>query len=374
MTSTTPFKRVWEIDIPVPIFPLKTAIEAMQGEPVRWLVKKLLPAQGLTIVFGASNSGKTFTVTDLAMALSTDCMYWMGHRCNGVGVVYLALEGSLSGRLQAWSAAHPDANLYVATFAAFEGSANLFDGKCIPDLAREINDHAQNAGWRPGLIIIDTLVRACPGADENSVQDMSAIVRNMKRLEDATGCAIMAIHHSGKNTDAGMRGSTALLGAADQILQVAVRDGYRELTVYKSRDGTKDTRIEFDLQIVNIGTDEDGDEITSCVVRQLTDTVPRRKSLPMPKGKNQEAVFKELCELLKGGKSGVGGAPNDRPSVALEELLAICKERLPIEAKRISERVRTAVQTMATTGVLVFQGDRLWLPSHENGSSDGKPF
>lgn len=355
-------KHAWELVIPKPNFPLKSAIEAMRGEPPQWLVKKLLPAKGLTIVFGAANSGKTFTVIDLALTLSTNAPFWMGHRCTNIGVIYLALEGSLSGRIQAWAAAHTDAPLFDATFAVFEGSADLFNGDCIPKLEREIHEYACITGWRASLIIIDTLVRASPGADENSVQDMSQIIKNMKRLEEATGCAILAIHHSGKNQDAGMRGSTALLGAADQVLQIAVHDGYRELSIHKSRDGSKDARVEFELQVMSIGKDEDGEEVTSCVVREREKGSPRKLYLPKPKGRNQVAVFNVLNELLAKEIPETGDAPKDRPSICVEDLIRRCKERLPMDPSRVPERVRNAVQSMATAGYLIFQTGKIWLP------------
>ena len=110
------------------------------------------------------------------------------------------------------------------------------------------------------------------------------------------------------------------------------------------------------------------------MVKQLTDSSLRKKVVPRPKGKNQGPIFDVLSELLKAGKPGIEKAPSDPPSVALSDLIDACKERLTIDPKRIAERVSSAVQSMDTSGVLVFRSGRIWLPSIDKCDSDEKLF
>src|SRR5690606_28923425 len=107
----------------VPLEPVSTAHSAPQGD---WLIKRLLPGAGLTIVFGASNSGKTFFTLDMALALATNQRRWLGHRCVATGVVYSALEGNLAARISAWADEHGATQLQRATLAVYNGSLDLF--------------------------------------------------------------------------------------------------------------------------------------------------------------------------------------------------------------------------------------------------------
>ena len=53
------------------------------------------------------------------------------------------------------------------------------------------------------------------GGDELGMVGMGAFIENAQTLSDALGgVSVMPIHHFGKDTGAGMRGSTALLGAS----------------------------------------------------------------------------------------------------------------------------------------------------------------
>jgi len=73
---------------------------------------------------------------------------------------------------------------------------------------------------------------------------------------------VLIVHHSGKNQNAGARGSSALLGAIDTELQISDN----RVTASKQRDVEIGAPIGFKLVPVVVGLDSDGDEMTSCVV------------------------------------------------------------------------------------------------------------
>ena len=60
------------------------------------------------------------------------------------------------------------------------------------------------------MLVIDTLARAMAGSDENSASDVSLVVAKCEAITMAAGAAILLVHHSGKDTSKGARGSTAL--------------------------------------------------------------------------------------------------------------------------------------------------------------------
>src|SRR5262249_35597939 len=72
---------------------------------------------------------------------------------------------------------------------------------------------------KPALIIFDTLARCIPGGDENSAKDMGIAVRNSAILQRKVGCAIAWIHHTNR-ADRGERGSGAIRGAADTMIEL----------------------------------------------------------------------------------------------------------------------------------------------------------
>jgi hypothetical protein len=115
-----------------------------------------------------------------------------------------------------------------------------------------------------GLVVIDIVWRAMAGDDEDSAQDMEAFVARLKRIQGATGVAIVPVHHSGKDVDRGMRGSSSLLGALDLVLKVGDDN---VIAVEKSKDGPDEAKIGFKLHGVDLGLDDGGSrrqEIVQC--------------------------------------------------------------------------------------------------------------
>jgi hypothetical protein len=119
-------------------------------------------------------------------------------------------------------------------------------------------------GTTPVAVVLDTLNRSLVGS-ESSDTDMSN-VRAADAIRDAFGCSVLVVHHCGIN-DSRPRGHTSLTGAADAQLAVK-RDGGGNIfvTVESMKDGPNGESIASQLEAVDVGTDEDGEPITSCVV------------------------------------------------------------------------------------------------------------
>jgi hypothetical protein len=89
-------------------------------------------------------------------------------------------------------------------------------------------------------VVIDTLSKSMPGLEENSARDMSVVVDRLEQIEAAICCCVLGIHHTGKNKDAGHRGSAVLKDGVDFHLAITEGpNGVRELAVEKMRDGEK---------------------------------------------------------------------------------------------------------------------------------------
>ena len=119
------------------------------------------------------------------------------------------------------------------------------------------------------LIVGDTLSRLCAGANENSGEDMSIVVRHTDRIRHEAGVHFLLIHHTGKDAARGMRGWSGMRAATDTEIEVTVDDqtGTHAAEITKQRDiPGKGERIGFRLQIVEMGIGKWGKPITSCVV------------------------------------------------------------------------------------------------------------
>lgn len=256
---------------------LQSVDDLMNAPLQQWLVRDVIPAGGTVSVYGPSGSGKSFLVLDLCAAIA-EGSDWFGRRVASTRVVYVVLEGEagLSKRAKAWSARNHrplPGGLHFIT-----QSFNVRDPSDVSDLVESIQ-----AGGGAGLLVIDTLNRAAPGADENSSKDMSEIIANLKILQDGIGGAVLVVHHSGKDATKGLRGHSSLFAALDAALEVTRIDGRREWTVAKSKDDADGARYAFSLRVVDLGDDEGGEPVTSCVIESDAAASPNRQR-KMPTG------------------------------------------------------------------------------------------
>jgi hypothetical protein len=131
------------------------------------------------------------------------------------------------------------------------------------------------------------------GGDENSAQDMGRAVAVGDRLRDRFNAATLIVHHAGKDATKGSRGSSALLGAADVFIRVEVESGEHVATVEWSRDGESGQRYGFRLPVVELGTDQDGDPVTTCVVEPCVAASPSK-----PKATRRDVALDALREAI----------------------------------------------------------------------------
>lgn len=240
--------------------------EFVSRPSLTWIVKNLMPdTAGLGVIWGASTSGKTFAALDLAMAICRG-IPWQGLRTRESGCVYVVAEGQggFVNRVTAYLQ-HHELDKDGLRLEIVAQPINLFDAEeHLDDLIQVVKD----AGERIGpirVIFIDTLNRVLAGGDENSSKDMGALLMNMQRLADSTGCFIVLVHHCGKDEARGARGHSSLKAAADLEISITNNKGARTLQIEKLKDGQDGIAYGFHLEVVKLGADEDGDPITSCV-------------------------------------------------------------------------------------------------------------
>jgi hypothetical protein len=246
-----------------------------------YLVKGLIPRAGLIVIWGPPKCGKSFWTFDLAMHVALGWEY-RGRRVNAGTIVYCAWEGAegFRARVEAFRRGKMDGRAH-APFHLMASGLNL-----VADQVAFLESiKAQLGAEEPVAVVIDTLNRSLAGSESDD-RDMAAYVRAADAIRDAFDCAVVIIHHCGHNGER-PRGHSSLIGAVDA--QIAVRRDKSEnivATLELSKDGAAGAEIVSRLIPVEVGQDEDGDVITSCVILPVDAAVAPKasKGAKLPKG------------------------------------------------------------------------------------------
>jgi len=230
---------------------------------IHYLIDKIIEVETTGVIFGPSGDGKSFVALCISLCVATG-RFWNGHKVKTMGLVlYLAGEGrnGLTRRLHAWHKNNGDCELPL--FHLSQRTISL-DGKGAADVIAEGRELAERLGVPIVLIVVDTLARHMVG-DENSTKDMSAFVSAVDMVRETfRGSSAIIIHHTGNDAEKNhrSRGSSSLKAALD--FEIQCKKG--QLTFMKMKDTELPPPIEFKLLPVQIGSDEDGAPINSCVV------------------------------------------------------------------------------------------------------------
>lgn len=346
-------------------FRLMTPGELAKLPPARWLVRDVLPENGIASIYGPSASGKSFLAIDL-LAHVANGLPWFGKRVIQAPCVYVALEGGngIAQRIKAWQVHNgqlPD------RFRVIVSSLDIRKPSDLQELVESIRE----SGFRGGVVCIDTLAQAAPGLEENNSSDMGEVINAAQYLQRQLGGVVLLIHHTGKDSSKGARGHSSFYAALDAAICVNVSGTERTWTTEsseggKSKDGAGATRP-FQLSMVDIGEDDEGEPETSCVIRQPEGQMRQRGPKP-PTGANQKAAFAELSRLLReAGAVPPDGAPESlppgRPCIAIDQAIDPIASRMPTaDPKHRKERAKEAITGLAGKGNIVCMDGFLWLP------------
>lgn len=240
-------------------FKILTRDDVLQFPPYEWLVKGIIPTKGLFQVYGPSTSGKSFLMFEMLAAIA-EGREWFGYKTKQRNVLLVSLEGEagLRQRVEAWEK-HNGRHL-PPNFKMMAQPWSIIKKQDIIDLAEAAKD--------ADIIVIDTQNRAAPSIKETTSEDMGAVLEGAKALGSLIDGVVGLVAHTGKDASKGSRGHSSQLPTMDAAIEVS-RDGdLREWKTAKVKDGRDDKSAKFKLQEVVLGTDEDGEEITSCVVSE----------------------------------------------------------------------------------------------------------
>jgi hypothetical protein len=229
-------------------FRLLSITELLALPAPAWLLNHYLPANGLSVLYGAPGSGKSFLGIAWAMSVATG-QPWIDCTAQRGNVLYVGAEGGsgLGKRIEAYTDSH---ELAVQDGIHFVHEAvNLLEPRDVDALLAGV------AAVRPTLLVFDTMARCMAGGDENSAMDVGLVIAATDRIRRATNAAVLMIHHTQKTGEL-ERGSSALRGAADAMFVLENDAGVLTLKCSKQKDAAPVEPRQ--LRLVAIGS--------SCVI------------------------------------------------------------------------------------------------------------
>jgi hypothetical protein len=343
-------------------------ITRANGTPVlttNWLIKRVLPIEGLGVIYGRPGSGKTFSVMDLAMHVALG-RKWRGLKVNQADVSYISPEAGRLGanRVIGWCKHHDEE--WPTTFRLSPAAIDLRSSE--DDALALIKDIKQN---QPGckLVVIDTLNRAMAGGDENDGQDMGEFVRLCDLIAKALTAFVLVVHHSGKDAAKGSRGHSSLLGAVCLELEVKREQGEAgTIKVTKMRDGEDGAEYGFTIGQVHLGEDEDAEPVTTGIALEADAGEARAVRDARPTGKHQVTVANAFDQYIvdagRPNPPGIGHAEPGRVLLTdLEPFIEFAAGKI-IGGKTWERRklVKDAIESLVDKTYFCVNDSKIWLP------------
>lgn len=290
-------------------------------------------------------AGKTAISLRLAYALATGKSWGDFQITEARGVLHYALEGTraVALRLEAEKRRQKDEGNEVPSHIP------LFVIERTPNFLHNKHEQAakviaadqymlRTTGKGLGLVTIDTLTKAMPGADQNSVDDTAALFEFVDLIRaGGVTATVLFVHHTGK--DGKTRGSSNLEAEVDVVLKAKKQeDGTSVMYVHMARSIDGAYVWNFALKGYDLGTSDQGIPLSAPYVELLstvsgadeaTENAQRAKAVvPI-----LEAIFKlglgthsfnAVMKILKDERV-IGG--RDRRSKVLDTLALVFEDK-----------------------------------------------
>jgi hypothetical protein len=357
--------------------------DSIKDEPVEYLVQSIIPKRSFVALYAPPSSWKSFIALDLAEAISTG-RDWMGYKIPKKGaVLFISGEGhgGMGARVKACKIQNqsPDgANLYI-----IRAQLNLrSSAEDFAELINAINELVAEIGEPLELIILDTLMRMAGGEfNESSSEDMGGFITQTGKLQELFECALLVIHHTGKDITKGLRGHSSLLGGCDAVLEIVRQDsvinsadpsviGNAILKVSKMKDGADNIEVGIEVVLVEIGMSDLGFEAaTSLAIRHNPDIAGANSKASKNNagfGLNQRLEMDSLMKAIKdkGSYREVDGI--SRYGVSLDDWrdefwsMKGCTEEDKVAFRKAWTRAR---ERLVATNKLAIGSGWVWLKS-----------
>ena len=238
----------------------------------KWLIDGLVIEKAMGFVYGPPGAGKSFVALDMSLRVSCGIAEWFGRPVKHTGpVVYISSEGTadMKFRMQAWQTANAK-SLIGEHFYLIADAVNFMHDGDGAKLIATLDAVVERAKSTPVLIVVDTVSRVLPGADENLQKDMTVFIGVCDAIRERYAAAVVGVHHTSK--EGSLRGSTVFSGAGDFLLAVEKTEDTQGGTLHaaKIKAAADGWRQAYELRLTPTG-DLKG---TQSLVAYHADTPP----------------------------------------------------------------------------------------------------
>jgi hypothetical protein len=339
---------------------------AISAKAPDFLINDILETDSHGVIFGGSQSFKTFDVIAMAHSICTGNAF-MGHEVFKTGkVIYICGEGkgALSRRFKALQITEGSFNGNLIVLNESIAIDSITAMQALKEAIQEIN---------PVLVVFDTFSTLATGTSEN---DNNAVASTLGIVKDTctTGiCSSIIVHHTGKDASRGTRGAYAFEGNTDFLIEMErVPDSMN--TVMKSKkmkDGENFSDIYMIAHVVELGLIRQDGKMTTSLILKKSELAPAEKINGKPLdvvSKNilsaiHEAIEKNGVEPTKEIRARFPDSPKNCPVtvVHIDHLRPFAYPFLNVadNSKRLT--LKRGIEKLELHGKTMFFNDYVWI-------------
>jgi len=181
------------------------------SEEVEWLLKGIIPKSGITILAAKPKVGKTLLTFNLALCVASGRPY-LGRETRQGAVILIQMEDPQDLMKQRFKVMGYGEECPICICQKMLNLNKNFN---------ELMDKIEK--YRPVLVIFDPLIYLTNIKDENSAVDVANAFKPLRKIALEKETAVLVVHHHRKgenNSEEAMRGSSAIMGAVDQAINL----------------------------------------------------------------------------------------------------------------------------------------------------------
>lgn len=212
-----------------------------------WLVEGVVLKQSTALLFGKSNSFKSFLAVDIGMSIATG-IPWHGNRVKSGKVCFVATEGANGiGRLRipTWM---------ESKGATDNGNAFLYPQELCLDIVDQVTAliDTMNSLGRFALVVFDIFGGTMTGSE---IEDSTARkwVHGVQRILRETSASVLVIAHSPYQDDSRIRGHSHFWGSFDTRLKAEGDKDALTTSIQVERHKDADSTGSWGFQMEKVG-------------------------------------------------------------------------------------------------------------------------
>ena len=335
-----------------------------------WLIEGLIMEKTSALLFGKSNSFKSFLAIDMGCSVATGHIHqsWHDkHIMDGYPVLYVATEGALGvakQRIPGWYEARGIPETERDNLDLYPQEIALDDDKAVDDLLRSCaisaamrddDDDWRDPAYAYRLVIIDIFGASMMGP-ETSDETARAWVRNINRIMRTMKCAVLTVAHTGWADETRARMHTHFWGSFDTRLKAEGDKDSRTtvLSIDRHKDADSEGQWGFRLDVVKTPTGG------TTLLPRLCDEVETKQKRRVS-GKPAVALQALSEALIDHGRTIAGPNYPTCPVVSVDQWSEMCRKHGLTDSDNpdtIKKAFQRAKNTLIEKGLVrQFDGD-----------------